>query len=348
MRNSWILYVVAAIALLAVPSQYVVAAETHVAGKKCSAPGCDQCAPAPPKMVECTILVPEMSCETRTVMVPEYRMEQRQKKIIIPHLIPRQVTVERPYTVLHPKLVTKTVQCMVRRPVYANVTERYTVCVPHCVTQTGTRKVCKLVAATKTRKLVVDEGHWEDAPAAACDSAGDCASPVDCCRPRCRLFRRCSTGCGTATCGGDGCGRVWVSNPVEKEVSYTCQEQVWVDEPYTCQVTVLKPEVRTRTVCRCTWVFEPHTKQVTQTVCVPEVKTKKCQVTRFDYAPEEKIVCCTVCVPHYVPKQIQVQVCKMVPKRVQVPAPCSTPACAPPDCCDNGCCVGHGRRCRGC
>ncbi|MBX3414821.1 MAG: hypothetical protein KF708_19200 [Pirellulales bacterium] len=351
MRNSSILGLVAAIMLVALPTIPALA-EARIGSHACSTPGCETCAPAAPKLVERTVLVPEMSLETRTVMVPEYRLEQRQKKIIVPHYIPRQVTVERPYTIYHPKCVTRTVQCMVRTPVYADVQENYTVCVPQLVTKTGTRKVCKVVTAQKTQKVVVDQGHWEDAPAAGCGAVVDCASPVDCCRPRCRLFRRCSTGCGTATCGTAGCGsRVWVSNPVEKEVAYTCQEKVWVDEPYTCQVTVMKPETRTRTVRRCTWKFEPRMKQVQQTILEAEHGTKTCTVTRYDFAPEEKTVVCCVCVPHFVPKQVQVQICRMVPKTVQVPAPCETPSCAAPNCCENGCCPtghGHPRRCRGC
>ena len=54
------------------------------------------------------------------------------------------------------------------------------------------------------------------------------------------------------------------------------------------------------------------------TVCVPRIVEKKCQVTKC--VPEEQVRKCTVCVPKQVEKEVQVKVCKMVEKKVAIPA----------------------------
>lgn len=345
MRRACVLAVVAAVTLVALGGDRAAASNARSGNARCAS---GDCAPAAPQMVERTIMVPQMSLETRTVMVPEYRYEQRQKTISVPQFIPKQVTVTRAYTVMIPREVTRTVTYYVRKPVFKDVEVAYTVCVPHVETQTVTRRVCMSIPTPKTHTVIVDEGHWEYAPPTACEPAADCCSPVDYCRPRCHFFRRCSTSCGVDCCGS----RVWVSNPVERVIPYTSYEHVWEDVPYTCSVTVWKRERHVRTVRQCDFETEPHTKQVTQTVCVPETRTKTCTVTQYDCVLKKQTICYTACVPHYVARQVQVQVCKMVPKKIQVPVePCAADVGCETSACENGCCTGsasRGRRCRGC
>lgn len=348
-------YVVAAV-FAAAGSNPVLAGRGNCGDRGCSVPNCVDCGSAatcgpaaPPEMVERTIMVPQMTTETRTVCVTEYAREQREKTITVIERVPKQETVTRQITVMVPKQVTKTVSYQVCKPVFTEEEITYTQCVPHVVTKTGTRKVCKVMATQKTRTVTVDEGHWEDAPGSTCDACESSANCNSCC-PRPRLFRRCSTGCEPTHCGANDCGsRVWVCKPVQKEVPYTCYERVWEDQPYSCQVVVMKPETKTRKVRKCNYTYETKTKNVTCTVCVPETQTKTCNVTRFECVPTKKTIRYTACVPHQVEKEVQVRVCKMVPKTIQVPA-CSVGSCDDGSCNVGGSCgpVARGRRCRGC
>jgi hypothetical protein len=325
-------------------------------GSTSSAP-CESAAPAPaPTMVEKTIMVPQMETETRTIHVTEYTNETREKTITVMNRVPKTETVTKDVTVMVPKTETKTITYNVCKPVVTEETQEYTVCVPHTETREGTRKVCKRVPTTKTRTVTVDEGHWEQAaPAAAacgdCDASAGCGAASSCCDSGCgrrRLFCRQSR--GTSCDQGSGCGtasagRVWVSNPVQKEVTYTVCETVWEDQAFTRNVTVMKPETRTRTVPKTTFVTEQKTREVTCTKCVPEQRTMSREVTRYECVPTQKTITCNVRVPHQVEKQIEVQVCKMVPKTVMVPSG-SDNGCGAGDC--NGGGSGRRRLLRGC
>jgi len=295
------------------------------------APACDAapceaaapCAPAPaPKMVERTIMVPQTVTENRTVKCTEYTNETREKKITVMNRVPKTQTVTREYTVLVPKTETRTVSYQVCKPVMTTETETYNVCVPHTETKNGVRKVCKQVSVPKTRKVTVDQGHWETSAPAAEAGCG---------------HRRGCGGCGDCGCAPVAC-RKWVPNLVEKEVAYTACEMVTEEVPYTYNVVTMSTESRTRDVQRCNYVMQTQTRDVPYTTCVAEKKSRTFEVQTYECVPAEKTVSYTVCVPHEVEKQVQVQVVKMVPKTVTVPE-CGG--------CDSAPC-GPGRRCRGC
>ncbi|HEY4311861.1 MAG TPA: hypothetical protein VGN12_20605 [Pirellulales bacterium] len=309
-------------------------------------------------MVEKTVMVPKMETETRKVNVTEYTNETRERTITVMQRVPKTETVTHNYTAMVPKTETKTVTYNVCKPVVTDETQEYTVCVPHTETREGTRKVCKVVPVTKTRTVTVDEGHWEQAAPASnaagcgdCGTANGCDAQSSCCDSGCGRRRLlCRRSCGSACDTGNGCGtaaanRVWVSNPVQKEVTYTVCETIWEDKHYTCNVTVMKPETRTRTVQKRTFVMEPQTREVTYTKCVAEQRTMTRDVTRYECVPTEKTLTCTVRVPHQVEKEVQVQVCKMVPKTIMVPAG-SDSGCGTAECGGSG--LLRGRRCRGC
>ncbi len=304
---------------------------------------------AEPTMVEKTIMVPTTEIETLTVHVTQYKPETRERTVTEMRRVPKTETVTRSYTVMVPKTETKTVTYNVCKPVITEETQQYTVNVPHTESREGTRKVCKKVATTQKRTVTVDEGHWEGPPpassAGACGAANACggciASCDDCgtgCGRRHRRARRCcgsGSGCGAvANCGA---GPVWVPNLVQKEIECTVYNNVWEDQNYTYNVTVMKPETRSRTVKKCHTVTEQQSREVTYTRCVPEQRSSSHEVTRYECVPSEKTVTYTVQVPHQVEKQIQVRVCKMVPKTILVPEGC--------DDCGS---YRRTRRCRGC
>jgi YTV protein len=276
-----------------------------------------------------------------------------------------------------PKYEDVTREYQVRVPVWREEQREYTVMVPHQETREATRRVVQCVPVTQTRTVCRDEGHWEERPA-------------DCCGASCG---GCEDSCATPCCEEDPCGccsarrsgrqgrlarrrarraacceptKVWIPNIVQEEVEVAVMKRQCVDEPYTCTVTVCKPETRTKTVKLCSYKCETRTKtdrvcryeqetrtrtrQVTEckletrtrdvnyTVCVPQTKTTTHEVTTYKCVPEEKVEEYTVMVPHQVEKEVQVCVCKMVPKTIQVPAA---------TCCDDACGSSCGRaKCR--
>ena len=99
-------------------------------------------------------------------------------------------------------------------------------------------------------------------------------------------------------------------------------------QEYTYNVTVCKPEERTRTVCRTRYECEERTREVTYMVCVPQQRTRTRCVTTYRRVCEPRTVTCTVCVPYVERQEYQVCVCRMVPKQIEVPcAPCN-PCCS--------------------
>jgi hypothetical protein len=295
------------------------------------APCCEE-EQAAPAMVERTIMVPQTSTEMRTVKSTVYEREQREKTVTVIERVPKTETVTKAFTAWVAKQFTRQVTYDVCKPVTTEETQEYTVCVPHRETREGTRVVCRRVAVPRTRTVTVDEGHWEEVAASESPCASGCDEP---CGRRCgRRWHRRSCGCGdvqTAAC------RVWVPNLVQKEIHDTVCRTVREEQPYTYEVTVMKPETRSRTVQQTRMVKEQQTRDVTYTKCVPEQRSKTYEVTRVECVPTEKTVTYQVCVPRVFEKQVEVQVVKMVPKTVLVPEDCG------------GC--GHGRRarrCRGC
>jgi hypothetical protein len=292
-------------------------------------------------MVEKTIMVPTYETVTRTIQVTECRPETRERTYTVMRRVPKTETVTRNYTVMVPQQQTRTVNYTVCKPVYTNETVQYTVQVPYTEAREATRRICRRVPTTLTRTITVDEGHWETQAPVACDTGGDdCAGYASNCgdcgngcgngyghghgrRHRSGYRGYGSYGGGCGSCGGcdTGCNsQVWVPNPVQKEINYTVYKTQYEDQPYTYNVCLTRAETRERTVQRCSLVNEAKTREVSFTRMVPEERTKSFEVTRYECVPEERTQAYTVNVPYQVDKEIQVQVCKMVPKTIMVPA----------------------------
>src|SRR5438876_9473090 len=99
-----------------------------------------------------------------------------------------------------------------------------------------------------------------------------------------------------------------------------------------CTVMVAKPQTMTRTVTA--YEMQPQTREIQCTVMVPKTMSGTRTVTTYKMEAYPETVNYTVCVPQQVQKEIQVQVCRMVPKTIQVCVPvtacagtCSTGRC---------------------
>ena len=154
-------------------------------------------------------------------------------------------------------------------------------------------------------------------------------------------------------------------NIVQEEIEETVMKPKLVQEPCKYNVTVCKPEVRTKKVQQCnyktemktvlcnvcklvqqtctkrvpvtTYVAKPQTKQVSYTVCVPVTKTTTKTVCNVKCVPQQVPQTYTVMVPVQVEEVVPVRVCQMVPRTITVPVccrpqPCIPKPCAPADC----------------
>ena len=121
--------------------------------------------------------------------------------------------------------------------------------------------------------------------------------------------------------------KVWVPNLVQNKIPVTVMKPNYVEEPYTYNVTVMKPVTKTCTVKVPHHTYETKTREVTCMVPVP--KQMKRMVNVVTYKTEQKQVTqhYTELVPYTAEREICVPVCKMVPKTIvrNVPLPC--PVC---------------------
>jgi hypothetical protein len=254
------------------------------------------------------VLVPEK----RTIQTIEYRPEIRERTVTVHRRIPETRQVTETVMVTVPVQKKRTVTCNVTRQVWEEVDRTYTVLIPHTVTKTGVRTVCRPVQVETTRTICRDEGHFEEVT---------CAVP-------CRRYHHHRRGCGA--CGG--CGvvqvtrRVWCPKLVTVEVPVTVCKTELVQVKYEYDVTVCRPEVRTCKVRVCRYVTEKQDREVSYTSYEKEEREQTRTVTTCKIVTEEIKQQCRVMVAHQVEKEITVMVCRTVAKKVI----CRVPVCCGP------------------
>ena len=224
-----------------------------------------------------------------------------------------------------PSRNSREVAYVVRKPVWRDVEQEYTVCVPRQVTKTATRRVCKTVWKDVEQTYTVYEARTETRTATRC---------VCKCVPVTRTYTVCED-LGKWECQTDanGCTQnVWVANLVNREVEYTAYERQTENVEYEYNVTVCDPvekdphrarsangspkirststqsantngrqkPVRTRCAIGTT---EEKTRTVNYTVCVPKQVTEEYEVTVCEWVPVEKEQTYTVCTPYTVDEE---------------------------------------------
>ncbi len=294
-----------------------------------------------------TVYKPQWVMQTRRVMTTQYVYEQREVTETVYRCIPETTQVERRTTVMVPQTRTKTVPVTVYRPVsraiereyqvqvpvWTQEEREYTVMVPEVETRTGVRHVAHCVEEEVPQTVCRDEGHWEVQKV-----------QVPCCpvrRPRLRRVSHVAACCHTPQVVQQ---KVWVPNVVEEEVMVTVSRQEIVEEPYEYEVTVYRPETRTKMVdvcemrtevrkvaCQVT-EYQPvrEERQVTYTEFVPTEKSWVENVTHYRQVAQEVKRMVTVCVPKQVECEVPIRVRQMVPHTVHVPV--RTVHCAKPHC----------------
>lgn len=284
-----------------------------------------------------TIMVPQMVTETQTVKVMENKFETRSQKVTRYRSVPVTEQVPYTYTVMQPETRTRTENYQVCVPVSRAETRSYTVMVPQQEKRTGTRQVARVVAETVSVPVTRDRGRWEE----RCVER-PCATACNTCCPtggRRGLFGRRFAGyagdCGVNACCEASCApatttvmqRVWVPSCVTTTEQRTVNRVRCETENFEYTCTVMKPETRQQTVNVTSYEMRPQSREVSCTVMVPKTQTGTRAVTTCKTESYEETVNYTVCVPQQVQRQVQVQVCKMVPRTIQVCVPVTT--CAP-------------------
>jgi|HubBroStandDraft_6_1064221.scaffolds.fasta_scaffold02609_2 hypothetical protein len=323
------------------------------------------CAPAPCTRIEKrTVFVPQWVTECKQIPTTEIRHEERDREIItykdVPEIVQKTrmitvmehevrsheetYTVEKPvkekveqtYTVCVPYTETRTGTRTVLKPVYKEIERKYTVNVPVCEKRTGTRCVSRCVPVVHTRDICVDRGHFEERVShPVCKTCGPCG-PV--------AVAECKT-------------RVWVPVLVHKQEAFTVNTKQTVQVPYEYDVTVMRPEIRTKIEKVCTMVPTPEpytyevqltrnetrsrlvevcklvpevrTRTVNERVCVPRQRTETYNETVYHRVAVKRICKETVCVPVCTTRDVQVRVCRLLPKTVEVQV-AATPVCYGP------------------
>ncbi len=298
-----------------------------------------------------TVLVPRLVTEARRVPITELRHEERQREVIVYKDVPETVQRTRTITVLEPQVRSHQETYTVRRKVVKDVPETYTVLVPYTEMRTATRLVPKPVYKEIERKFTVcvDRGCFEER--VACPVCKPVCKPV--CRPCCKPCATCAVAVRVPVCKT----RVWVPKLVKQEIPYTVDVVEKVQVPYEYEVTLCRPEVRTKIekVCTlvptpetyqyevqltrpetrtrmvpvCEYVPETRTRTVNETVCVPREKTETYTETVCRRVAEKRICKESVCVPVTTTREVPVNVCRLVPKTVEVPVAVKPVCCVP-------------------
>jgi hypothetical protein len=232
-----------------------------------------------------TIMVPQTTYKTMTVVDVVCKPVVRQREVTACRMVPQREMVTCRTTVMAPEQKTRAVSYTACRMTYEDVARTVTVMVPHKEVQQATRTVCKLVQTQVTKSVTRDAGGWGT------------KSFVDCC------------GC-THEC------QVWMPNLVTEQVACTVFKPQLFQEPCTVETMVCRPEQRQFTERVAKPVYETVTRNVSCMVAVPKVVEK--QVARTTYRPvvEKKLVNVTEMVPTRVERQVTVPVCTMVAKVV--------------------------------
>lgn len=259
-----------------------------------------------------TVYVPTMVPEKRVVCTTQYRCEERERPITVQRCVPETKQVRQTVTVMVPEVRYRTVTCRVPVPVWDEVEQPYTVCVPYQEKVQGVRTVYRPVQVQEMRTVCRDEGHWETVT----------------------TYRRAHLGCLARIAYG-GCAPVvcctalvWVPNIVTEQVPVTVCKYELVQEPCEYTVTKYRTEQRVRRARVCRTEYREEQRQVPYTVCVPQQRECVRNVTTYKVLTEQRTQKYTVMIPEQVQKEVTVMVCRMVPKQVCVKVPVVCGCCA--------------------
>jgi hypothetical protein len=280
---------------------------------------CDTCPqPAPacqPPPVACTVWVPQIVFENRTITVAKYRHETHERMVLVSREVPVIKNIEEEYTVMVPQTRTRQVEDTINHPLYHDIELRKTDMTPQIEARQATHTVCKLVSFQE-EKTVYDTVNRCDQNISATPSptAQNAPPPAD----------PASAPAGCTTCAQAAC-TTCKQITVPRTITTTCTKPVQEQETVQYPVTRMQPSAQIQNVSY--YVFKPEyvTHDEQYTVQVPEKRTRTRQVTETRTITEEKPEKYTLLVPYHEKVQVPCPVLRCVPKQITLPAPtCDT------------------------
>jgi hypothetical protein len=277
---------------------------------KCAAPAAPACQPPP---AECTVWVPQIVFENRTVTVARYRHETRERMVLVNRDVPVIKNIEEEYTVMVPQTRTRTVEDTINHPQYHDIVLRKTDMAPQIEARQSTRTVCRLVSFQE-EKTVYDTVNQcdQNANATPPPTSQIAASPADPANPG-----------GCTTCAQPACNTC-TQVTVPRKITTTCTKPVNEQETVQYPVTRFQPSAQLQNVSYYEFQPEIVTHEEQYTVQVPEKRVRTRQVTEIRTVAEEKPEKYTVLVPYHEKVQVPCPVLRCVPERVALPA---APSC---------------------
>jgi hypothetical protein len=265
---------------------------------------------APP--VECTVWVPQIVFENRTIVVARYRHETHERMMPVAREVPVVKNIEEEYTVMRPQTRTRTVEDTINHPIFRDISLRKTDMAPQVEARQATQTVCRLVSFQEER-TVYDTVNQ-------CDSSAPAAPPP----PQPGPARGDAAAC--ATCAQPACSTC-TQVTVPRKITTTCMRPVSEQQTVQYPVTRMQPSAQVQNVSYYEFKPEIRTHEEQYTVEVPEKRVRTRQVTETRTVVDEKPEKYTVLVPYHEKVQVPCPVLRCVAKRITVPAVPSCDAC---------------------
>jgi hypothetical protein len=304
---------------------------------------CDSCgqwqAPAEvaqcrPLQQECTILVPQVVTEQRTMTVTRYRPETRERISQVYRDVPVTKNIEEEYTVMVPRTKTRTVEDTINHPVFRDIELRKTKLTPIVEVRQTIRTVCRMVPVQEERTVceVVNPCHP--------DSAQPTQEPADYNAPppppvttnlsapaqtSIKLVSLSGTPYPDGACNQPACSAC--PTVVQKKIYVTVMKPVNQRETVDYPVSKFQPNARFQNVSY--YEFEPEkiTREEQYTVNEPEQRTRTRQITVMQSVPEQRREKYTVSVPYLEQIEFPVKTLRWIAKTVVEPIVSPCPSC---------------------
>ena len=260
---------------------------------------CDTCAvPAAPACqappAECTVWVPQIVFENRTITVARYRHETRERMVLVSRDVPVIKNIEEEYTVMVPQTRTRTIEDTINHPQFHDIVLRKTNMTPQIEARQSTRTVCKLVSFQEEKTVYDLVNQCDQSTNTAPPTSQTVAIPADPTNPG-----------GCATCGQPACSTC-KQVTVPRKITTTCTKPVNEQETVQYPVTRLQPSAQLQNVSYYEFQPEYVTHEEQYTVQVPEKRVRTRQVSEMRTVTEQKPEKYTVLIPYHEKVQVPV------------------------------------------
>ena len=292
-------------------------------GRACVHPCVNECQPPPQT---CTILVPQVVTEHRTMTVTRYRQETRERIVQTYRDVPVTKNVEEEYTVMVPQTRTRTVEDVINHPAIHDIGLRKTKMIPVVEARQTKRTVCRLEPFQEERTVCESVNTCVPGSSQPANGPADSNLPppppstTDVQTPP-RLSIKLASLSTTASQDESCSQKVCDSCPtqIQRKINVTVMKPVSEVETIDYPVTSFKSDSLMQTVSYHLFDPEKVMREEQYTVQVPEKRTRTKQITVSERVPEQRREEYTVTVPYLEQVQVPVKTVRYVPKTITEP-----------------------------